>query len=1037
MKILFIFFITLCFFENIKAKVDISNLATAADVKSVKPAEESSKMHPQRDTKKTIARGEIKSEEVSKLRESLKGVNLILNNQPQSPNRTDLLLKKSYLHLNIARELGRNRKSVTEMSEEERKHLNTAKDVLNKLLQPDIKISSQKKASVNYLLGLVAFEFEDYKLQQKYFIESLQIDPKSQQAGSLSLMIAEQYFDDEDFVNALKYYNNFTNYMTENQKDLSVYKSAWSYISLQKYPEAEKELLKIINSKKVTDFQKDSLRDLAFISTRYRTEDSILEFGGSSISQLNFRNEYFKLCLKYYFQMQTKQTYNKLIVKVLETETNINDRLEIKLHQVRDTRVNPNNIEVIKLYQEVRMELEKSKKKIDDPGLESAKDLLMSDVEFFIFNLTQAYQNKTVEKNNVNQFLQKKKISQLLEKHILYYDYFFPDSKNKITVYQVLLDLCIEAKSLACVNQVYDKSNKVKKEDLSWNEFRKKIRVEQLILVDELYTKNPTENEKLFLSTLDKFKNEYPQHELALRALKKSLNIFIKNNDQDQVLQLYKEIYEKEKNEDNLYNLSITLFKLEKYDEILKLIDGQYLASVKINQLRSEIHLKLASSNASLNTDTLDFNSIKLYEAHIVEVLKLNKDNNKAVTIYIDWLNKAFKLKTGSFEYAYEIFKKIPIDIKKDPLFSSFAIKFSNQFLLNGDFNKISEIDFNYSLVKSEKESEQNLNYFKVIQKINLGEVKDLTYLLDNLSMLQRQYIVGLLILIKPDLAIQFLKNTKVKEEKNAELYLLALKMKNKNEYFNISNEDKKILGSLSKRVEKKVIVEPTLIKELKSIKFPTSDMNLKKYNAATEKLVAEVKKMRLKTIKILKNSQIEQQLMILPLAEEVENKTAQSLEKAPAPIGLDADQEKEYKAGIAELAKEFSEQAKEFNKLKVALAEKNSEIISEINNAKLPEIDLTQWPWPKNAIIEKAIQLQTQSDFNAHLYLDRNFSEKKINEDDYYKTRVGLLMISQNTEVMRSYLKQELEDLKKNDIIQIWKSIKDNSGKQPGKSSN
>ncbi len=974
------------------------------------------KAAPQKTKKQSAAIKEDVSQDVTKLRESLKGINLVLNNQPNSPNRIELLLKKAFLHVNIVRELGRNRTSVNQLSEEDNKNLTVAKDILNKLLQPSARLPEIKKASVYYLLGLAAYEYENYKLQQKYFIEALKIDPKSAQAGSLALMVAEQYFDEEDFENALKYYNGYTSVMSDKQKDLALYKSAWCYISTQQNEKAEGELLKVVQSNRVSGFQKDSLRDLAFIAVRHRDELGIIRYGQQKIISDVDRNEFYSLSLKYFFQMQTRQPINRLIGIVLKTEKKLEARLEILGHQVNEYRVDYLNPQVLSYFQGIRLELEKNKTNLELPELVGFKKNFQSDMEFFIYSVTQVYEAKVETPKNVP----RAKVAALLEKDILFYDYFFPESKNKILVYQVLADLCTESKSYPCVTQVYNKSKNYKPDDKSWNELRLKLRTNQLVFADELYTKDPVKNEALLLQIFNDFKKDYPNHESILNGLKRTLQIYIKKADAQNIEKSYSEIYQREKNPENLYNWSLIVFKQDKFAEVVPMIKDQFPKDVKLNQLRIETYLKLADKESQKG-------QFKNYEAYIVEILKINKDPEKASLIYSDWMQKSFALKENGAEHALQVFAQIPNQIRIKPAFDSFATRLAGSFVVQGDFDNLAKLDLNRSNTNTKDNS---LAYFKLINFFARAEaaLPNWVPLMQSLDPEKRNYLVGLLVLVKPNMALDYFRKAKTTEANTPELYLLALKLHHQSEEVTLTPTDRKILGSLSTTLQKKGIENPALLKEIEQVKFPTQKMSFKKYNAMVEALVPAVKKIREKILKSFKDSSIEQKLLIVPEAETLEARAAKAIEEAPAPPGIDEIQKADYQAGINELAKEFVDQSGEYKKMFDGLSEKMIELTKQRAAEILPEIDLTKWPWPSNDITKKALSLQTNSNMQAHLYLDAQLSEKGISDIDYSMTRSGLLALSQNTDVMRSYIKQELQQQQKEEILQKWKSL----GPQP-----
>ena len=122
------------FTSSVWAKTDLKGFVENG---SLAPREVKVQKNAPQATKKQSALITEQSQDVLKLRESLKGLNLVLNSQPNSPNRIELLLKKAFLHISIVRETGRKRTSAAQLTADDNKHLTVAKDILNKLLAYD------------------------------------------------------------------------------------------------------------------------------------------------------------------------------------------------------------------------------------------------------------------------------------------------------------------------------------------------------------------------------------------------------------------------------------------------------------------------------------------------------------------------------------------------------------------------------------------------------------------------------------------------------------------------------------------------------------------------------------------------------------------------------------------------------------------------------------------------------------------------------------------------------------------------------------
>jgi hypothetical protein len=84
----------------------------------------------------------------------------------------------------------------------------------------------------------------------------------------------------------------------------------------------------------------------------------------------------------------------------------------------------------------------------------------------------------------------------------------------------------------------------------------------------------------------------------------------------------------------------------------------------------------------------------------------------------------------------------------------------------------------------------------------------------------------------------------------------------------------------------------------------------------------------------------------------------------------------------------------------------------------------MNKWIWPNNEVVKRALALQATSSIQAHLYIDAQLAEKFLSEIEHSTTRAGLLAMNQNSEVMREYIKQELLQQQREELVQKWKSL-------------
>jgi len=211
--------------------------------------------------------------------------------------------------------------------------------------------------------------------------------------------------------------------------------------------------------------------------------------------------------------------------------------------------------------------------------------------------------------------------------------------------------------------------------------------------------------------------------------------------------------------------------------------------------------------------------------------------------------------------------------------------------------------------------------------------------------------------------------------------------------------------------------------KELGKLTFPAAKAKPERYNKMVEQLVQDVKILRKRGFNSISKLTRNQKIRVLSHLIFNETETSRVIMNSPLPAGLTEEQITEYKAGLAELAKEYDLQAAEFTKAK---AELEGQVLKETDPANtLPEIQLDQWDMPAGTAKDVALSLFSKvSPVAAMIYLDNQLSIKALPPESYYAIRAGLLMRISNSEAMRKVIHDEWVDAKQPALIEKWRGI-------------
>jgi tetratricopeptide (TPR) repeat protein len=937
------------------------------------------------------------------MKEQLSAIDLVLKSDLSDTKRLDFLLKKAFLHINLARQQGVQRKSAKEMKSSEDEQLRSAgKDLTTVLGDP--KVDAKRKAVAYYLQGMIDFEYDRADEQQAEFIKALELDRTGAHTGSIALSIAERFFDKENFQESLKYYLGYLKEMSPDQVALAYYKAAWCYIGMSDFPKAEKLLVRSLHPRGSTAaIDQDKVRDLAFVGTQFRDEANLIAFGRATFKDKKILANYLFLALKYWHARNAKETKQALSEEILKIQDDPEDRMQTLGYLVSNTRREYFSAQSSVALTRLIREMQRMHLKSTDKAFLGIASELEGDSEHFIRTAAETY----IGNMKTQEEMGREKVGQLLVKHLEIHDFLFPQGKRKETLYSIWFDYCADTKSQKCLETLAAKTQPLLNKSAQWTEFATNVRLELLGLLES--SSQSSDGEKAFIDAILAFRKDFPESKNSFILAKKLAQIYFKKNNFALAQPYFEEIYKKEPTDENLYRLWFTYFELGNYKSIVDSNENLKYKNQKLTDLKRESSLKLAMNNASSG----DFEK---YEANIKNFLSSKPEKSKAILAYQDYLSRAYDQK-GYDKFLME-WKATPSDIKYNASLIPLRKRGLEDLI---DQAKIPEMRDLLTPTETDKEMIflWLASVFSQNKAISGNEIQQLRLIDDE----KKSFLLGLLVLTEPANAISYLKAQKKWTESELQLLLLAIELEQKTDKIELKDDEIKILGSLVPDFIKNK--NPSKTEEaIQKLKYPDLKSGAAQYNKAVEELTTKVKQIRVKAIDEIKVSSLERQKAIAEHAGNLEKKTSELILNSPLPNGLSEDQKKKYQDGISEVAQEYVDQSHEFQKLQSTLQAKIDEKNKSIEESNFPMLKLNLWPLPKVPMLPQVLALQKKSNFAVHFYLNNVLAKKKITEIDYYSLRGGLLALEQNSVVMRNYIRDEWHSHHEDSLAQLWISL-------------
>ena len=284
--------------------------------------------------------------------------------------------------------------------------------------------------------------------------------------------------------------------------------------------------------------------------------------------------------------------------------------------------------------------------------------------------------------------------------------------------------------------------------------------------------------------------------------------------------------------------------------------------------------------------------------------------------------------------------------------------------------------------------------------------------------------------LLSPESFIKAFLEDKIKASYNPILILISARL-SELDWNNLEHTRlyKHIENQLSKN-EKNYLYSQSWI-NFNKIKFPTTTGRNTLKDKDILVLMQTVQKSREALLDDLTKYSFESQMNILLKGKEVEMKMADAIKMSPIPSSLDNSKVAEYENGLKELAEEFINQSKVYEKAIENIVQQSLQLKDqerERYDPLVPPKDISKWSWAGNEQYIKGLTnfLIKKQFTQAIFYLDYLLSVTKIDLKEYYTNRSGVLLISamdrKKAFPMVRYVWDECTINKQDSILSDWK---------------
>lgn len=932
---------------------------------------------------------ESEGKDEKELRSIVKGYSILLKETPAGPSKNKILISQISAHLSLAK-IYRLKTPQTEAQKKLELRLTQLALKLTKQIIDQNKVDPKLKSYTLYLSGLANINLNKHNEARDNFVYSITLDPDSEIAPAVSLFIGQIYFDEENYEFAIKYYNKFFSKLNNNQRAIALYKTAWSYFNQEKLADAERIFIKLAKQKKKAPLQEDALKDLAYLLTLQRQEQEILDFTATTFpSSPDMQIELLEQVYSF-FQLQSGNQKKPLILqKIMSSNISADRKLKVLIANLKGVQKGYASKETYTEFERILKFIKENKITKASESFKSAAIELESEVTTLIRSFGETFSEKTKSPENLSPAY----ISKQFETLLLFHIENFPESAQIQNSIELLVALYTKNKSY---QNLYNLSKWILKKNFPDN--IKKLAEENVIAsLDELEKRDSKYRPELKAHLAD-FVKDTSSKKWALVA-KRYSKILTDDKEFDKALPLVDKIDSTEKSDESYYRLQWVRFELAQYSNVIQ--DKREVKDPQLNKDTANILRESYLKSAEANTKDGDFGK---YEESILSFLNSNPDITKKNIALRDYFKKL--IEKNEFEKVLTFSMTLPIESRFNVETLPLLKRTTGRLIAEGKCKNV--LAFLAKDQKPGQYKEFDMDYISCWLSQEQSFDKNQMLFLKKQPAPVRKYVLSTWSFYKPAFAQDFIR-TFGAQNKDEQLIL----------FFSFQVEQDAFEPELPPWVKMtlKGVIPTYLLKEpketdieriAKAVKFPTAKANEAEKNKLIQKAIEKTREIRPKLVKEISNNSDRVKKRVLTAAIQLEDKISEHILGSPVPKELAEEKQGEYKAQIAELAKEFTDQSAEYKKILNKIEETNLKLVTDD--------DIKSWSWVGQADVRsKAL---TGSPIQKQVALDRGLELELLTAPEYYDIKMRNILTHKKNLPLELAISEDLTGAKQTDLL-------------------
>ena len=936
-------------------------------------------------------------EEIQAIRRALEGVQVLLNSKPGPQVRDQLLLNRANLWIRWVREVMRRRDDTPKASQDaDRRPLHTAiSDMASLLNHPSLEMRSKAR----YLQALALIYLDRPSEARVKLSEVLVENPNHENIGWIAIFIAEDLFEQQKFEEAARYYRDYMSKMSRSHQEIARYKLAWCSLHLGRIADAEKLFTFLIRSNPTDGFGKDSVRDLAFMVARYTPDRDFFELATSILEEKSQKISFLDSVRMTLQAQGSSEALERLVFQMEKLEPSVQRRLELFVSKLKVNRKDFVARSHQRAFEDLRAYIQQQKLSAKSSAFMAIAPELEYEVRHLMRNSVETFAGRLRTPEDIK----KGELSFSIQSLFSFYLTFYPKSAARGTTLGLWLDVCEDTREYSCIDRVADFIQRDRSVPSSLQE---RAAVDQLAALEawlEILKSDPRDDLRMktrekFLVRLAQFHQARPQSGVWGKISRRYSELLVEAKEHSRAIQVLERVYQQEKQDPKLaldlfYRIQWIRFESKQHKALIDdpRMNGYETKDARLQDFRKESSLALAVAAREAEDYTA-------FGTRLLDFLRLNRDPKKREIALSDlfstWLTQ------GMDEPALKVALPLSPAERWSPPFQAAMGQLWRKRMMVGDFAGAQAVLVGAPVEENEKGA---LTRFTASGEVPSGW--------KGIGKAQKSYFLGVAALTRPELLLRKDLNSALATAEERALLELAQRVRR---------------GTWE---EAKVIPPSQVLSSLKRLELPERRTPEAQYSSMLQKAVEQVREARNKIPAELTQQLPEIRIELLELAEESEIKVSKAILASPRPAGLGEAQVQEYNTQIDALAREFTDQAKEFSKTRTALEERYAKESKEKSDLHPPKVDPRDWKWPefeRKHLLAMRKLAQSGDLLGAYVILDllKGDQERKpaVSQDEYYRLRVGLAFDAKANEALRRQLGDELRAAGLTDLLDDWR---------------